>query len=338
MSGSKMRIGVVGATGLVGGEIVRQVLRSGISLGDLLLFRSERSCDQVAWTGKEYREIKPFRLRDLRGCDICFLAVSGDFSREYAWQIADLGSIVIDNSSAFRMDPDVPLVVPEVNPEDIQWHKGLIANPNCSTIQMVVALAPLHRKWRARKVVVATYQAVSGAGSAAVGELAMQAQALLEGRRVVARRLPKQIGFNLFPHIGDFDSEGWCLEESKMLNETRKILKNNEIIIAATTVRVPVFRGHSEAVYVEFDQAVDLAIAREELSKAPGIRLMDQPHKRIYPTPLECSGKPEVFIGRLRRVSGCPNALSMWIVSDNLLKGAALNAVQIAEVIANRKS
>ncbi len=333
MVSKRLHIAVVGATGLVGGEIVSQILRSRINVGDLLLFSSDRSSGHLAWLGKGYQEVRPFRLEDLRGCDICFLAVSGDFSREYAHRITSLGIIVIDNSSAFRMDPNVPLVVPEVNPEDLAWHRGLIANPNCSTIQMVVALAPLHRRWKARKVVVATYQAVSGAGGQAVGELAEQARAILEGRKVVPGALPKQIGFNLFPHIGEFDSEGWSSEESKMLNETRKILKDNEIIVVPTTVRVPVFRGHSEAVYVEFEKPVDLDIAREDLSRAKGVKLMDNPLQAIYPTPVECANRGDVFVGRLRKIPGCPNAISMWIVADNLLKGAALNAVEIAELV-----
>ncbi|MGQ9603720.1 MAG: aspartate-semialdehyde dehydrogenase [bacterium] len=333
MCSKKIRIAVVGATGLVGGEIVNQILKSKIRPSGLLLFSSERSSGHLVWTGREYLRVKPFRLKEVRGCDICFLAVGSEFSKRCAHRIANLGSIVIDNSSAFRMVPNVPLVVPEVNPEDIKRHRGLIANPNCSTIQLVVALAPLHRRWKARKVVVSTYQAVSGAGSQAVGELATQTQTILEGGKIVKGSLPKQIGFNLFPHIGDFDSEGWSAEESKMLNETRKILKNNEISVIATTVRVPVFRGHSEAVYVEFEHPVDLDTAREELGQAKGVRLMDRWQEGIYPTPVECANRRDVFVGRLRRIPGCPNAISMWIVSDNLLKGAALNAVQIAELL-----
>jgi aspartate-semialdehyde dehydrogenase len=229
------------------------------------------------------------------------------------------------------MRPDVPLVVPEVNPGALRQHTGIIANPNCSTIQMVVALAPLHREWGLKRVIVSTYQSVSGAGLRAAGELAAQSVSVLGGRAAAPDVFEHPIAFNLIPHIDVFDRGGWTREERKMVNETRKILGDERIDVIPTAVRVPVFRGHSEAVYSEFKRPVDLGKARRLLGKAPGVVVEDAPSRSLYPTPLGCAGRDETFVGRLRLVPGEPNALCMWIVSDNLLKGAALNAVQIAE-------
>jgi aspartate-semialdehyde dehydrogenase len=315
-------VAIVGATGLVGSEIARVLAARRFPLSELRLFASGRKSETT---------VRPFRLAHLAGCDICFLAAGGPFSIRYAMRIAALGAVVIDNSSAFRMEPTVPLVVPEVNPEDIAAHHGVIANPNCSTIQMVVALAPLHRRWGLTRVVVATYQAVTGAGLEAGGELASQAVAALEGGHLEPRVFPHPIAFNLIPAIGCVEADGYTVEERKMLNETRKILKDDTIRVSATAVRVPVFRGHSEAVYAEFARPVDATEARRTLEAAPGISVVDDPVRDVYPTPLEAAGRDLTFVGRLRRDPGSDRALSMWIVSDNVRKGAALNAVQIAE-------
>ncbi len=331
MTRRKRVVSVVGATGLVGSEIVRQLLRQHFPLASLLLFASPNSQIQKVPLAGKWVEVKPFKLDLLRRSEICFLAAGGAFSRRYARRIASLGNVVIDNSSAFRMHHDVPLVVPEVNPQDLSWHRGLIANPNCSTIQMVVALAPLHRKWHLRRIVVATYQAVSGAGTRAVAELTIQTSAILEGNEVRSRVFPHQIGFNVIPHIDDFDSSGWTREESKMLNETRKILDDNEIEVIATTARVPVFRGHSEAIYAEFEKEITPDEARCELRSAPGVIVMDDFRRNVYPTPVLCSGKEGTYVGRIRAVPGSKCGICMWVVSDNILKGAALNAVQIAQ-------
>jgi aspartate-semialdehyde dehydrogenase len=273
----------------------------------------------------------PFQLEALGKPGFCFMGVAGDISKRIAGPIAALGHVVIDNSSAFRMDEDVPLVVPEVNPGDLRWHKGIIANPNCSTIQMVVVLAPLHRKWKLKRVIVSTYQAVSGAGLQAVGELATQSAAALEGRELAPRVFRHRIAFNVIPRIDDFDADGWTGEERKLMNETRKIIGDPAIEVIATAARVPVFRGHSESVYAEFDRDVDLSEARRILGRAAGVTVADNPAADCYPMPLDCVGTDKTFVGRLRRGLGSRKALCMWIVSDNVWKGAALNAVQIAE-------
>jgi aspartate-semialdehyde dehydrogenase len=324
-------VSIIGATGLVGSEIARVLEARRFRLSELRLFASGRSSERTVRIGERELPVRPFRLRGVAGSDICFLAAGGSFSKRYARRIASLGATVIDNSSAFRMDRNVPLVVPEVNAEDIRSHRGIIANPNCSTIQMVVALGPLHRRWALRKVVVATYQAVTGAGLKAGGELASQSLAMLGGERLTRAVFPHTIAFNLLPHIGPFGPDGFTVEEVKLMNETRKILKNDSIDVAATAVRVPVFRGHSEAVHAEFEEPVEPREARRILAGSPGVRVVDDPRRAHYPMPLAAMGQDVTYVGRLRRDPNDPRALLMWIVSDNLRKGAALNAVQIAE-------
>jgi aspartate-semialdehyde dehydrogenase len=331
----------VGATGLVGSEVARILALRRFPVGRLVLFSSGRKSEREVEVSGRPHPVHPFGLETLGKVDlaglpgVCFLAAGGDFSRRYARAIAAAGHVVIDNSSAFRMDPEVPLVVPEVNPADVELHKGVIANPNCSTIQMVVALAPLHRMWGLRKVVVSTYQSVSGAGLEATAELAAQSAAVLEGRPIAPRALPKRIAFNLIPRIDKFCEGGWTGEELKLVNETRKILGAGSVEVVATAVRVPVFRGHSESVYAEFDSDVDLAGARQALAGAPGVSLIDDPGRDLYPMPADCAGREETFVGRLRAIPASPRALAMWIVSDNVWKGAALNAVQIAELVSS---
>ena len=253
-----------------------------------------------------------------------------------AWQIVEQGTIIVDNSNAWRMDPRVPLVVPEVNPQDVAKHQGLIANPNCSTIQMVVALKPLHDAARIRRVVVSTYQAVSGAGHAAMTELEEDTRAVLAGQEAQPKVFPNPIAFNCIPQIPQsnaYESNGFTTEEMKMHNETRKMLGDEGIQVCATTVRVPVFRAHSESVNVELEKPLSVEEAREVLSKAPGITVMDDIEKAVYPTPLEATGKDDVFVGRIRKDYTVENGIVMWVVSDQLRKGAATNAVQIAEML-----
>jgi aspartate-semialdehyde dehydrogenase len=324
-------VSIVGATGLVGSEIARVLFARRFPVSELRLFASGRRPEtSVNLAGGRF-PVRPFRLDAVTGSDICFLAAGGAFSKRYSRLIASRGATVIDNSSAFRMEDDVPLVVPEVNPQNIPNHRGIIANPNCSTIQMVVVLHPLHRRWRLRKVVVSTYQAVSGAGLDAAGELASNSEAVLTGEMEPARVFPHPIGFNLIPHIGPFDDTGFTFEETKLMYETRKILGDRAIGVVATAVRVPVFRGHSEAVHAEFDVAVDPVAARAMLDVAPGVKVVDDPRSARYPMPRYSAGRDLTYVGRLRHDPTCERALCMWIVSDNLRKGAALNAVQIAE-------
>ncbi|MFO7975848.1 MAG: aspartate-semialdehyde dehydrogenase, partial [Candidatus Hydrogenedentota bacterium] len=271
-----------------------------------------------------------------KGVDIALFSAGGGTSKQFAPAAAKAGCVVVDNSSAWRMDPEVPLVVPEVNAEDIQWHKGIIANPNCSTIQMVVVLKPIHDAAKVTRVVVSTYQAVSGAGKAAVDELYAQTQAMIAGEEPVCEVFPYPIAFNCIPQIPQskaFIDNGYSTEEMKMVNETKKIIGDDSIRVTATTVRVPVHTGHSESVNVETATKLTAAQTREILSKAPGVIVEDDPAEQLYPLAINAAGKSETFVGRIREDISHPSALDMWIVSDNLLKGAAYNAVQIAELL-----
>lgn len=323
----------MGATGLVGSEITRVLFLRKFPLERLNLFSSGKSPETEARIFGETVPVRPFGRKAARGSDIVFLAAGGRFSRMHARSMASEADVVIDNSSAFRMDEDVPLVVPEVNPHDALRHNGIIANPNCSTIQMVVVLAPLHRRYGLRRVVVSTYQSVSGAGIRAVCDLAVQSEATLAGDQPKPGTFPREIGFNVVPHIDRIYPDGWTFEETKMINETRKILGDATIHVIATAARVPVFRGHSESVYAEFARAVDPVEARDILERAEGVEVVDDPSLCVYPTAVDCVGRDETLVGRLRSCPGSPRGLSMWIVSDNLRKGAATNAVQIAELL-----
>ncbi len=325
-------VSVVGATGLVGSEITRTLISRSFPFEKLLLFSSGRTCGYIG-DPKLGCDVRAFRIEEATDADICFLAAGREFSLKFAEKIASARTVVIDNSSAFRMRPDVPLVVPEVNAEDVFKHRGIIANPNCSTIQMVVALAPLHRLWRIRKIVVSTYQSVSGAGSEAVARLAQQSSAILAGEELESRYWTYPLGFNLIPQIGEIDSDGWSYEERKMIDETRKILGDQSIEIVATAVRVPVFRCHAEALYVEFESPVEIDKARDALRDARGVELIEDRSTPSHPMPIMCEGKDATFVGRLRRHPEHDNGLCMWVVSDNLRKGAALNAVQIGELL-----
>ena len=301
----------------------------------LRLFASERS------EGKELeykgQKIKIERLTEdsFKGIDIALFSAGGERSKTWAPIAAKLGCVVIDNSSQWRMDPEVPLVVPEVNAHDLSWHKGIIANPNCSTIQMVVVLKPLHDAARIKRVVVTTFQAVSGTGMKAMDELMQQTADILNFREIKINVYPHQIAFNVLPHIDKFLENGYTKEEMKMVNETKKIMGDSSIRVTATTVRVPVFRGHSESLNIETEKKLTANEARAILSSAKGVVVYDAPEKNIYPMPLIAADKDETYVGRIREDESIECGLNMWIVSDNLRKGAALNAVQIAEALLN---
>lgn len=329
-------VAVAGATGAVG-EVMRQVLlERNFPIASIKLLASERSAGRKVRFGEREVEVEPLRPEAFEGVDIALFSIPQELSRQIAPEAARRGCIVVDNSNAFRMDPDTPLVVPEVNPHRVAEHRGIIANPNCSTIQMVVALKPLHDAARIRRIVVATYQAVSGAGHEAVEELRRQTRRVLDGGEAEPRVFPHQIAFNAIPQIPQrsaFREDGYTTEEVKMMQETQKILEAPDIRVTATCVRIPVFYGHSEAVNIETERKLTAEEARELLRRAPGVTLLDEPERERYPLPVEAAGRDDVFVGRVREDPTIPNGLNLWIVSDNLRKGAATNAVQIAELL-----
>ena len=327
-SSNIMKVAVVGATGLVGTKMLQVLAERQFPVTRLFPVASERSVGKtIKFQGKRYKIIS---MTDAIGKkpDVAIFSAGGSVSKEWAPRFADAGITVIDNSSAWRMDPDKKLVVPEVNAAVLTKKDKIIANPNCSTIQMVVALKPLHDRYRIKRIVVSTYQSVTGTGVKAVNQL-MNERKGKSGERAY----PYQIDLNLLPHIDVFLENGYTKEEMKMVNETQKIMGDDTIRITSTTVRVPVLGGHSEAVNVEFEQDFDLNEVRDILSKAPGIVVTDDPAHLKYPMPIDAQDKDEVFVGRLRRDESQPNSLNMWIVSDNLRKGAATNAIQIAEYL-----
>lgn len=332
----RFNVAVVGATGAVGETMLSILAERNFPVGKLVPLASERSAGgTVGYRGEEY-VIEDLAGFDSTGIDIALFSAGGGVSKEYAPKFAAAGAVVIDNSSAFRYDDDVPLVVSEVNPEAAKLRpRGIIANPNCSTMQMLVALAPIHRAYGIERINVATYQSVSGAGRSALEELARQTGALLAFQDADPRRFPVQIAFNLIPHIDDFLDNGFTKEEMKLVWETRKILGDESIQVNPTAVRVPVFYGHSEAVNVETREKVTAAQARALLASAPGVKVVDERKPGGYPTPVtHASGHDAVFVGRIREDLSHPRGLNLWIVSDNIRKGAALNAVQVAELVA----
>ncbi|MFC7372223.1 aspartate-semialdehyde dehydrogenase [Fictibacillus iocasae] len=339
MSSKPLHIAVVGATGAVGQQMLNTLEQKNFPFEKLTLLASKRSAGQVIeFKGQSYtvQEAVP---EAFAGVDLALFSAGGSVSNALAHEAVKRGAIVVDNTSAFRMDPNVPLVVPEVNENDLLDHKGIIANPNCSTIQMVAALQPLHEKFGLKKVVVSTYQAVSGAGAKAIEELKSQAQAILEEKAFTPEILPcgadkkhYQIAFNAIPQIDLFQDNGFTYEEMKMMNETKKIMHLDDLHISATCVRLPVVTGHSESLYAEFEKGgASVQEIREILSDAEGITLQDNPEEQIYPMPASAVGLPDVFVGRIRKDPDNDHGFHMWIVSDNLLKGAAWNSVQIAE-------
>jgi aspartate-semialdehyde dehydrogenase len=324
-------VAVVGATGAVGTEMIEVLEERKFPVTRLVPLASTRSAGGMVTFGGNEVPIEVLTKDSFAGVDIALFSAGAELSREFAPIAVKAGAVVIDNSAAWRMAPEVPLVVPEVNAHDIQRHKGIIANPNCSTIQMVVALKPLHDEARIKRIVVTTFQSVSGTGKDAMDELMAECQDLLSFKSASPKVYPYQIAFNCLPHIDDFLPSGYTKEEMKMVHETRKIMGDQSIHVTATTVRVPVYVGHSEAVNIETERKLSANEARAILSTAPGVLLYDDPAHKIYPMPLEVAGKDEVYVGRVREDESIANGLNLWVVADNLRKGAALNAVQIAE-------
>ncbi len=328
-------VAIAGATGVVGKEFLKILEERRFPIGELRLLASERSAGVVL----EFRgDALPVRLLDeetFNNVDIGLFSPGASVSAIHAPRAAKAGCVVIDNTSQFRMDPLIPLVVPEVNPEAIALYKnkGIIANPNCSTIQMVVVLKPIHDRHKIKRIVVSTYQAVSGAGKEAMEELSEQVKNLFNMREPVAKALPHRIAFNCLPQIDSFLDNGYTKEEMKMVNETRKIFGDDSVKVTATTVRVPVFVGHSESVNIETEKPIDPDDVRRLLEGAPGVTVLDDPKNGVYPMPIDAADQDDTFVGRIRRDDTVPNGLNMWIVADNLRKGAALNAVQIAEIL-----
>ncbi len=324
-------VAVVGATGAVGNEMIQTLEQRDFPVEKLRLFASERSEGKtLEFQGSEVN-VEALKDDSFKGIDIALFSAGAERSKTWAPIARDSGCVVVDNSSQWRMDPKIPLVVPEVNSHDLKWHKGIIANPNCSTIQMVVVLKPIHDAAKIKRVVVTTFQSVSGTGKKAMDELLQQTTDLLNFRDIKCNVYPHQIAFNVLPHIDKFLENGYTKEEMKMVNETKKIMGDNSIKLTATTVRVPVFRCHSESLNIETEKKITPNEIRSILSKAAGIVVFDAPEKNVYPLPVSIAGKDETYVGRIRQDESIENGINMWIVADNLRKGAALNAVQIAE-------
>lgn len=333
----RFRIAVVGATGAVGRVFLDLLEERRFPINDLRLLASKRSVGKRLRVNGQEVAVEEATPASFEGVEIAFVSVSSEVSRQLAPHAVKAGSLVIDDSSAFRMDPDVPLVVPEINGEDLRLHRGIVSIPNCSTTQMVMALYPLHRVNPIKRVVVDTYQSVSGTGGAAIEELRQQVQQVLSEKNVEANVYPHQIAFNVLPHIEPFLENGYTREEWKILEETRKIMHAPEIQVSATCVRVPVFVSHSEAVHVELTHPMSPEEAREVLDSFPGVRVVDDVSSNLYPMPVSAAGEDDVLVGRIRQDTSHPNSLAMWVVADNLRKGAALNAIQIAEEIISKE-
>jgi aspartate-semialdehyde dehydrogenase len=334
---SKMfNVAVVGATGAVGQQMLEVLAERNFPIKELRPLASERSEGRFLDFKGEQVVVQKLGRDSFRGIDIALFSAGGSRSEEFCPVAAACGAVCVDNSSAWRMDPEVPLVVPEVNPDDVAQYtsKGIIANPNCSTIQMMVALKPLHDYAKLKRIVVSTYQAVSGTGRNAIEELRIQSGELLNGRPIECTVYPRQIAFNCLPHIDVFLDNGYTKEEMKMVNETRKIFGDNSIGVTATTVRVPVFYSHSEAVNIETERPLSAAKARELLAVAPGVKVVDDVANLVYPTAIDAAGQDLTYVGRIREDESIANGLNLWVVADNLRKGAATNAVQIAELLA----
>ncbi len=328
-------VAVAGATGAVGGAMLETLARRRFPVNELRLLASARSVGKkLSFQGKEIA-VQEMSKDSFAGIDIALFSAGAARSLEFAPAAAGAGAVVVDNSSAFRMDPEIPLVVPEVNPHAIARYpkRGIIANPNCSTIQMLVALKPIHDAVGIKRIVVSTYQAVSGTGAKAIAELERQVRAWAAGEPIESKVYPHQIAFNCLPQIDSFLDNGYTKEEMKMVNETVKMFEDPEVKVTATTVRVPVFYGHSEAVNIETRKKITAAQVKALLAKAPGVKLVDDPAHSVYPLAIDCAGRFETLVGRIREDETIANGINLWVVADNILKGAALNAVQIAEVL-----
>lgn len=326
-------IAIAGATGAVGQEMMRVLDERNFPVGQLRLLASARSAGKTfSFRGKDIK-IEELKTGVFEGVDIALFSAGGGTSKSFASDAVNSGAVVIDNSSAFRMDPNVPLVIPEINAKDLENHQGIIANPNCSTIVTLMALAPLHRAFGVNRVFASTYQAVSGTGALAIEELKNQVAQISSGQPVTKSVYPHQIAFNVLPHVDQFLESGYTREEMKMENEGRKILHHNDLRVSCTCVRVPVYRAHSISVSAEFSQPIDINQARDIINNSDGVQMMDDPSNNLYPLPLDIAGNDDCFVGRLRKDCALDNGLSFWVVGDQLLKGAALNAVQIAEAL-----
>lgn len=328
-------VAVAGATGAVGVEMIKTLEKRNFPVKNLKLLASARSAGKTAQFKGETIRIEEMTEDSFKGVDIALFSAGGDISRAFRPAVVRAGAVMIDNSSAFRMDDDVPLVVPEVNPEDVKWNKGVIANPNCTTAIMLVAVAPLHRAKKLRRLIASTYQAASGAGAKGMHELIVQAREVLDGKAVNPVAFAHQIAFNLIPHIDAFKENGYTKEELKMLNESRKMLHLPELLVSCTCVRIPVLRAHSEALNLEFENDITPEEARAIIEAAPGVQLVDDPADKRYPMPLDATEKYDVLCGRIRQdiSRNDKRGLDIFVSGDQVLKGAALNAVQIAELL-----
>ncbi|HLB32604.1 MAG: aspartate-semialdehyde dehydrogenase [Verrucomicrobia bacterium RIFCSPHIGHO2_12_FULL_41_10] len=327
------RIAIVGATGAVGLEILKVLEQRHFPVASLRLLASSRSVGVLLPFGQKKIPVELLGEESFSGIDIALFSAGGEISKKFVPYAVRSGAVVIDNSSVFRMDPAVPLVVPEINGDDVKMHHGIIANPNCTTAIALMALYPLHQQFGLRRVIASTYQAVSGTGMRGIEELRTQVQMLADGNSVTPEVYPHQIAFNLLPHVDSFLEGGYTREEMKLKNEGRRIMHLPNFTASVTCVRVPVYRAHSIAIYAEFEHPVSLAKAQAALMAAPGVDLVDNPEESLYPMPLDCQGVDHCHVGRLRLDEALPNALSFWVCGDQLLKGAALNAVQIAEYL-----
>lgn len=327
------RVAILGATGAVGTELLELLEERDFPIAELKLLASPRSAgSQLMFRGQPLT-IEAVTSDSFKDVDIVLASAGGSISKQWVKDIVAAGAVMIDNSSAFRMDPDVPLVVPEVNPIAAKGHNGVIANPNCTTILMAVAVYPLHQVQPIRRIVAATYQSASGAGARAMEEVKLQSQAILNGEVPQAEILPYPLAFNLFPHNSPILENNYCEEEMKMVNETRKIFGDPDLRVTATCVRVPVLRAHSEALNLEFDRPFDVSKARQLIATAPGVELVENWQKNYFPMPIDASGKDAVLVGRIRQDISHENSLDLWLCGDQIRKGAALNAVQIAELL-----
>ncbi len=329
-------VAILGATGAVGTELLALLEERNFPISQLKLLASPRSAGKTLTFKGEAIAIEAVSAESFQGVDIVLASAGGSTSKQWATAITDAGAVMIDNSSAYRMDPTVPLIVPEINPDAAADHQGIIANPNCTTILMGVAIYPLHQIQPIRRIVAATYQSASGAGARAMEEVKQQAAAILAGEKPPTESFPYPLAFNLFPHNSPLKPNGYCEEELKMVNETRKIFGVSNLRVTATCIRVPVLRAHSEAINIEFDGPFDLAQAREAIAAAPGVELREDWEKNYFPMPHEASGMDDVLVGRIRQDVSDPNCIDLWISGDQIRKGAALNAVQIAELLVEK--
>lgn len=332
---NQVNVAILGATGAVGTEIIDLLIDRNFPIKELKLLSSPRSAGQKIAFKDDFIEVQAVDENSFKNVDIVLASAGGSTSKAWANSIVSSGAVMIDNSSAFRMKDDVPLVVPEINPEDAFKHQGIIANPNCTTILMGVALYPLHQIQPIKRIIVSTYQSASGAGARAMEELKIQSQAILKGENPVAEVLPYPLAFNLFPHNSPMMDNHYCEEEMKMVNETRKIFHDDSLRISATCVRVPVLRAHSEAINIEFAQPFSVDKAKEIIAQSAGVKLLEDWDKNYFPMPMDVTGKDDVLVGRIRQDISNENSIELWLCGDQIRKGAALNAVQIAELLIN---